>query len=144
MHKGRRTSPKSLIRFQCGFHARGKGVITYWKASFLCGFQQFVCLERGGWIGFFGLRNVFCHIVCSISCNKLSQKTIRKGFPVGSEAKNLPAVQETQETWAQSRVGKMPWGRESLQCSFLPAKAHGQRNPVRKHGGHKGRTRRSD
>ena len=76
----------------------------------------------------------------TISCNKLSQKTIRKGFPVGSEAKNLPAVQETQETWAQSRVGKMPWGRESLQCSFLPAKAHGQRNPVRKHGGHKGRT----
>ena len=48
------------------------------------------------------------------------------GFPGGSEAKNLPA---TQETGVQSLVRKIAWGREWQPTpGFLPGEFHGQRS----------------
>ena len=50
------------------------------------------------------------------------------GFPGGSVVKNLPAM---QETWVQSRVGKILWRREwVLTPVFLPGEFHGQRSLV--------------
>ena len=51
------------------------------------------------------------------------------GFPDGSAVKNLPAVQETQETSVQSWVRKIPWRREWQPIPvFLPGECHGQRS----------------
>ena len=53
------------------------------------------------------------------------------GFPDGSAVKNLPAVQETQETSVQSWVRKIPWRRAWQPIPvFLPGECHGQRNLV--------------
>ena len=43
-------------------------------------------------------------------------------FPSGSEVKNSPAMQKTQETRVQSWVGKIPWSREgmSTHSDILP------------------------
>ena len=47
---------------------------------------------------------------------------ISKGFPGGSDGKDLPAIQETQ-IW----VGKIPWRREWLPTPvFLPREFPGQ------------------
>ena len=45
----------------------------------------------------------------------------------GSTVKNLPAVQETQETPVGSRAGKIPW-RSAWRPTlvFLPGESHGQ------------------
>ena len=53
------------------------------------------------------------------------------GSPSGIAVKNLPSVQETQETWFDPWVWKIP-GRRKWQPTpiFLPGKSHGQRNPV--------------
>ena len=41
----------------------------------------------------------------------------------------MPAMQETQETWAQSLVGKIPWRRKWQPTpGFLPGESHGQRS----------------
>ena len=51
------------------------------------------------------------------------------GFPDGSAVKNLPAVQETQETSVQSWVRKIPWRRAWQPIPvFLPGECHGQRS----------------
>ena len=43
-----------------------------------------------------------------------------KGFPSGSVVKNLPAMQETQETWVDSWIKKIPGGNGNpLQNSWL-------------------------
>ena len=43
--------------------------------------------------------------------------------------KNLPAVQEMQETWFDPWVRKIPWRRKWQPTPvFLPGKSHGQRN----------------
>ena len=49
------------------------------------------------------------------------------GFPGGSVVKNLPAVQETQETRVQSLGQEDPWRRKwQLIPVFLPAESHGE------------------
>ena len=54
-----------------------------------------------------------------------------KGFPGSPLVKNLPAVQETQESRVQSWVGKIPWRRKWQPTAvFLPGEAHGQRSLV--------------
>ena len=53
------------------------------------------------------------------------------GSPSGIAVKNLPSVQETQETWFDPWVWKIPWRRKWQPTPiFLPGKSHGQRNPV--------------
>ena len=51
------------------------------------------------------------------------------GFPSGSAVKNLPAVQEPQETWVQSLRREDPL-EEKWQPTpvFLPGESHGQRS----------------
>ena len=50
------------------------------------------------------------------------------GFPFGSVVKNLPAVQETQETWIQS-LGQEDILEEGMAV-FLPGESHGQKSLV--------------
>ena len=58
---------------------------------------------------------------CSVS--------IQLGFPDGSAFKNLPAMQEPQETWVQSLGQEDPWKREWQPTPvFLPGESHGQRS----------------
>ena len=53
-----------------------------------------------------------------------------KGFPGSPVVKNLPAVQETQESRVQSWVGKIPWRRAWQPTPvFLPGESLGQRSP---------------
>ena len=48
----------------------------------------------------------------------------------GKESINLP-MQEIQETWVQSWVGKIPWSRKWQPTpEILPEKSHGQRSLV--------------
>ena len=53
------------------------------------------------------------------------------GSPSGSGVKNPPVVQEPQETWVLSWVGKNPW-RKAWQPTpvSLPRDSHGQRSLV--------------
>ena len=47
--------------------------------------------------------------------------------PMTQQVKNLPAMQEMQETW----VGKIPWSRKWQPTPvFLPGESYGQRNLV--------------
>ena len=48
------------------------------------------------------------------------------GFPNDSAVKNLPAMQETQETWVPS-LGKIPWRKWQPTPVFLPGTSHGHR-----------------
>ena len=50
--------------------------------------------------------------------------TIHKtGFPGGAVVKNLPAMQEKQETWFNHWVRKIPWSRKWQPTPvFLPGK----------------------
>ena len=53
------------------------------------------------------------------------------GFPGGSVVKNLPAMQETQETW----IWSLGWGNPlekgmELTPVFLPGEFHGQQSLV--------------
>ena len=49
----------------------------------------------------------------------------------GSVVKNLLPMQETQETWVNPWVGKIPLSREWQPTPvFLPGKSHGQRSLV--------------
>ena len=50
------------------------------------------------------------------------------GLPSGSAVKNLPAIQKTQETWAQS-LGQEDHLNRAWQstAAFLPGESHGQR-----------------
>ena len=66
MHKGQRTSLKSLIRFKCGFQVGGKGMITYLKASFLRGFQQFVRLRMRRLARSTSLDSEMCFVILHI------------------------------------------------------------------------------
>ena len=51
------------------------------------------------------------------------------GFPSGSEVKNLPAMQEMQETGFDPWIGKILWRRKWQPTpAFLPGKSHGQRS----------------
>ena len=51
------------------------------------------------------------------------------GFPDGSAVKNLPAMQEAQETWVDPWVRKIPWGREWQPTPvLLPVEFHGHRS----------------
>ena len=48
---------------------------------------------------------------------------------VTQKAKNLPAMQEMQETQVHPWVGKIPWRREWQPTPvFLPGESHGQRS----------------
>ena len=59
-----------------------------------------------------------------------------RGFLDGSVVKNLPAMQETQETWVWSlgweeipALGGVPWRRKWQPTPvFLPGESHGQRS----------------
>ena len=63
------------------------------------------------------------------------------GFPGGSIVKNLPAMQEPQETWVQSLVWEDSLEEEMYPTPvFLPGKSHGQNATV--HGITKKWTRR--
>ena len=43
--------------------------------------------------------------------------------------KNLPAMQESQEMWVHSLIGKITWRRAwQLTPVFLPGESYGQRN----------------
>ena len=54
---------------------------------------------------------------------------VQAGFPGGSAAKNLPAIQETQEMQFDPWVGKIPWRRKwHPTLVFLPGRSHGQRS----------------
>ena len=55
--------------------------------------------------------------------------SLSKGSPSGSAVKNLPAMQETQETWIQSLGLEDPLmeGMATLS-SILPGESHGQRS----------------
>ena len=56
---------------------------------------------------------------------------IETGFLDGSEVKNLPAMQEPQETWVQFLGGKIPWRRAWQPTPvFLPGGSYGQRSLV--------------
>ena len=55
------------------------------------------------------------------------------GFPDGPALKNLPAVQETWETWIPSLGGEDPPGSGRIPwCQFtpvfLPGESHGQKS----------------
>ena len=51
------------------------------------------------------------------------------GFPDGSQVKNLPAMQEMQDTWVQSLGWEDPLEEEiATHSSILAWKSHGQRN----------------
>ena len=53
------------------------------------------------------------------------------GFPSGSVVKNLPAVQETQETWVRSLGWEDPLVEEMAAHSrILAGKSHGQSSLV--------------
>ena len=58
---------------------------------------------------------------------KMGEDDFPKGFPGGSAVKNLPAMQEMQETWVQSLGWKYPL-KEGMEPTsvFLPGKFHGQ------------------
>ena len=58
--------------------------------------------------------------------------TIHKtGFPGGAVVKNLPAMQEKQETWFNHWVRKIPWSRKWQPTPALwPGDFQGQRNLV--------------
>ena len=51
------------------------------------------------------------------------------GFPSGSAVKNLPAMQEPEETWLRSLGQKDPL-EEGMATHpvFLPGESHGQRS----------------
>ena len=53
------------------------------------------------------------------------------GFSMTQQVKNLPAVQETQQTWVWSLDREDPW-RTKWQHTpiFLPEKYHGQKSPA--------------
>ena len=54
-----------------------------------------------------------------------------KDFPGGSVVKNLPAMQEMQETWVQSLGWEDPLEEEmAAHSSILAGKSHGQRSLV--------------
>ena len=54
---------------------------------------------------------------------------MHKGFPSGSEVKNLPATQDTERYRFDPWVGNIPWRRAWQPTPvFLPGKFHGQRN----------------
>ena len=55
--------------------------------------------------------------------------TLKPGFPGGSVVKNLPAIQETQETWVRS-LGMEDNPEKGTQPTpvFLPEKSNGQRS----------------
>ena len=52
------------------------------------------------------------------------------GFSSGSAIKNLPAMQEPQETWFDPWVMKIRWSRRAWQPTpvFLPGESHEQRS----------------
>ena len=51
------------------------------------------------------------------------------GFPDGSAVKNLPAMQETKETWVRSLGQEDPLDKEiATHSSILPGESHGQRS----------------
>jgi len=54
-----------------------------------------------------------------------------KDFPGGSVVKNLPAMQEMQETWVQSLGWEDPLEEEmAAHSNILAGKSHGQRSLV--------------
>ena len=53
-----------------------------------------------------------------------------KGFPSGSEVKNLPALQKLQEKWIQSLGGEYPVEESMATPVFLPRESYGQRSLV--------------
>ena len=56
---------------------------------------------------------------------------VQAGFPGGSAAKNLPAIQETQEMQFDPWVGKILWRRVWQPIpAFLPGESRVQRNLV--------------
>ena len=65
------------------------------------------------------------------SSSRIEDNNVRLGFPEGWEVKNLPATQETQETYVPSWVGKIPWRRKwQPTLIFLSEEFRGQRSLV--------------
>ena len=55
--------------------------------------------------------------------------TVRGASQKAQWVKNLPAMQETQETWVNPWVRKIPWRRKWQPTPvFLPGESHGQRS----------------
>ena len=53
-----------------------------------------------------------------------------QGFPAGSVVNRPPAMQEMQETWFDSWVGKIPWSRTQQPTPvLLPGESHGWGEP---------------
>ena len=61
--------------------------------------------------------------------NGIPLRLLQWGSPVAQRVKNLPALQETQETHIQSLGQEDPWRRKWQPTPvFLPGKSHGQRS----------------
>ena len=61
--------------------------------------------------------------------NGILLQLLQWGSPVAQRVKNLPALQETQETQIQSLGQEDPWRRKWQPTPvFLPGKSHGQRS----------------
>ena len=57
-------------------------------------------------------------------------RKLTQGFPGGSAVKNLPAVQEMQETWVRLPSGENPLeAGMAVYSSILAWRTHGQRSP---------------
>ena len=53
-----------------------------------------------------------------------------QGFPGGSVVNRPPTMQEMQETWFDSWVGKIPWsGTQQPTPVLLPGESHGREEP---------------
>ena len=68
---------------------------------------------------------------CSCICCVIFRQVLRslRGFPGGSVVKNPSPMQETQETWVNPWVRKIPWWKKwQPDPVFLPEKPYGQRS----------------
>ena len=92
-------------------HQRFEGLISTWK-------------KTKKWIG-----------GGQVTATALDHNFVKKlgAFPVAQWVKNLPAIQDTEETSCRfhPRVGKIPWRRKWQPTPvFLPGKSHGHRSLV--------------
>ena len=70
---------------------------------------------------------------CSCICCVIFRQVLRslRGFPGGSVVKNPSPMQETQETWVNPWVRKIPWWKKwQPDPVFLPEKPYGERSLV--------------
>ena len=67
------------------------------------------------------LRTVPCCCLVAKLCLTATPWTVDGGFPSGSAVKNLPAMQETEETWVQTVGQKDPLEEEMATHSSILA-----------------------